>query len=60
MTRFLSALVAATILLASGVAVLAGPLHDAAGAGNVEQIQELIAAGADIDERAGRRGTPLM
>ena len=60
MTQFLSALVAATILLGSGIPVFAGPLHDAAAAGNVEQIQELIAAGADIDERAGRRGTPLM
>ncbi len=60
MTQFLSALVATTILLGGGIPVFAGPLHDAAAAGNVEQIQELIAAGADIDERAGRRGTPLM
>ncbi len=54
MTRFISALVATTILLGSVIPVFAGPLHDAAAAGNVEQIQELIAVPtAQTDIRSG-------
>ncbi len=59
MTRFPSALVAATILLASGAAVLAGPLHDAAKKGNIEQVEQLIADGADVNQQDRRTGTAL-
>ncbi len=59
MTRFLSALVSETILLTSGVAVLAGPLHDAAKKGNIEQVEQLIAKGADVNQQDRRAGTAL-
>jgi ankyrin repeat protein len=39
---------------------IAGPLHDAAQAGDVEEVRELVAQGADVDERDVRGETPLI
>ena len=48
-----------SIRLASGVAGLAGPLHDAAKKGNIEQVKQLIAEGADVNQHDRRTGTAL-
>jgi ankyrin repeat protein len=40
--------------------VIAGPLHDAAQAGDVGKVQELIAAGSDINEGDQSHETPLI
>jgi ankyrin repeat protein len=44
-----------SILLATGLANIASasPLHDAAKAGDLARIEQLLAQGADINERAG-------
>lgn len=39
---------------------IAGPLHDAAQAGEVEKVRGLLAAGADVNERDARGETPLI
>jgi uncharacterized protein len=39
---------------------LAGPLHDAAQAGDVEKVRELLTQGVDVDERDARGETPLI
>lgn len=38
---------------------LAGPIHEAAKAGDAEQVEQLIAGGAEVDERDQARMTPL-
>ena len=37
----------------------AGPLHDAAKKGNIEQVEQLIAEGADVNQQDRRTGTAL-
>ncbi len=56
MTRFLSALVAAAALLAGGLPALAGPLHEAVETGDIDQVKQAIAEGADVNQEdiAGR------
>ena len=56
MTRFLSALVAAAALLAGGLPALAGPLHEAAETGDIDQVKQAIVEGADVTQAdiAGR------
>ena len=46
--------------LASSATALAGPLHDAASAGDVGQVAALLSQGADIDARSERGETPLI
>jgi ankyrin repeat protein len=53
-----SSLVALALVLAASVAA-AGPLHDAAGAGDVEEVRRLISEGSDIDEVDRLAGMPL-
>ncbi len=50
MTRLLSALVAAAALLAGGLPALAGPLHEAVETGDIDQVKQAIAEGADVDQ----------
>ncbi len=40
--------------------VSAGPIHDAAGSGDVDHIKQLIDQGANIEERDETRETPLF
>ena len=47
-------------LMAATGAALAGPLHDAARAGDEIAIQKLLDAGADINERDESGATPLI
>src|SRR4051812_2852802 len=54
---FLAAL-AAVALLALPPLAFAGPLHDAANKGDVGQIRQLVATGADLGERDAF-GTPF-
>jgi ankyrin repeat protein len=43
-----------------GTAILAGPLHDASQEGNVQEVQRLIASGADVNAKDESGGyTPL-
>jgi ankyrin repeat protein len=50
------------ISLASAVSALAGPLHDAAAAGDISTVRSLIAEDVDVNEpKPGKSGeTPLM
>ncbi len=50
MTRFLSAIVAAAALLAGGLPALAGPLHEAVETGDIDQVKQAIAEGADVNQ----------
>jgi cytochrome c len=50
--------VAIALTVAAG-SVQAGPLHDAAGAGDVGEIRRLISEGADVDEIDWDGGMPL-
>ena len=43
-----------------GHAAQAGPLHDAVRAGDLDQVNALIAAGAAADDRDLRQETPLI
>lgn len=56
-----------SLLLASALALLvlrtpawAGELHDAAGAGNVEELKRLLDTGLSLEERDGTKETPLI
>ena len=59
MTRFQSALVAAAALLAGGLPALAGPLHEAVKTGDIDQVKQAIAEGADVNQGDFAFGTPL-
>jgi mannose-6-phosphate isomerase-like protein (cupin superfamily) len=59
MTRFLSALVAAAALLAGGLPALAGPLHEAAETGDIDQVKQAIAEGADVNQADYASRLPL-
>ncbi len=52
-------LLAISLLVASPVA-LAGDLHDAARAGDLDRVQKLAVQGADVNARAVKDETPLM
>jgi len=52
--------VALIVFLAGSTYASAGPLHDAASAGDVEQVGTLLDQGADIDARSERGETPLI
>jgi tetratricopeptide (TPR) repeat protein len=54
----LTAIFIATILLAAQ-AVQAGPLHDAAYAGNLQKVKQLLSQGADVNARDKYKRTPL-
>ncbi len=56
MGRFL--LFALAPVFAAGL-LHAGPIHDAAGAGNAEEVRRLIAEGSDVNEFDRVTGTPL-
>ena len=60
MTRFLSALVAATALLTGGPPALAGPLHEAVETGNIDQVKQAIAEGADVNQEDSASRSPLF
>ena len=45
--------------IAAGMAI-AGPLHDAAREGDADRISQLLAQGADVNNRDENRETPLM
>ncbi len=53
--------VAAAVLLflLHAFAAPADPIHEAAGAGKVEELRRLIAAGTDVNARTAGGGTPL-
>jgi ankyrin repeat protein len=51
--------IALILLSASSMAASAGPLHDAARAGDVAQVGALIGEGAAIDAQSARGETPL-
>ena len=53
---------AIVLALVIGIApsVLAGPLHDAAGKGDLATVETLLAEGAKIDERGTNGETPLI
>jgi len=38
---------------------MADPVHDAAGAGKVEALRQLLAGGADVDGKSDTASTPL-
>jgi len=46
--------------LAGSISASAGPLHDAASAGDVEQVRALLGQVPDIDARSERGETPLI
>jgi ankyrin repeat protein len=52
--------VAVIVLLAGSTFASAGPLHDAASAGDVEEVGLLLSQGADIDARSDKGETPLI
>ena len=52
-------LVLVCLLLASSI-TQAGNIHDAARAGDLEQLQKMVVQGADVNEKAVRDETPLM
>ena len=57
-----STVMAAVLLVSTTVAlspVLAGPIHDAAKADDAAQVDRLIAAGADVDEKDIAQKTAL-
>lgn len=58
-TRVLVPFLVSGFALVHGWAI-AGPLHDAAHAGDVEKVRELLTQGADVDERDERGETPLI
>ncbi len=60
MTRFLSALVAAAALLAGGLPASAGPLHEAAETGDIDQVKQAIAEGADVNQADHASRLPLF
>jgi ankyrin repeat protein len=47
-------------LLSVSSAIYAGPIHDAARAGDLEQVQQLVVKGVDVNARAVRDETALM
>ncbi len=49
----------AVLWLAGGAAATAGPLHDAAAAGDIDAVKRLIEAGADVNEQDRFGFTPL-
>ena len=59
MTRFLSSLVAAAALLAGGLPALAGPLHEAVETGDIDQVKQAIAEGADVNQADYASRLPL-
>ncbi len=60
MTRFLSALVAAAALLAGGLPALAEPLHEAVETGDIDQVKQAIAEGADVNQADYASRLPLF
>jgi ankyrin repeat protein len=46
--------------LASSISASAGPLHDAASAGDVEKVGVVLGPGVDVDARSDRGETPLI
>jgi ankyrin repeat protein len=57
MIGFIAAL---ALIFGGNTLVVAGPLHDAAREGNLEQVRGLIGQGADMDARAKNGETPLV
>lgn len=57
--RGYSAAIAAVVIMATAPA-LAGPLHDAARSGDLEQVRKLIDSGAHIEDRDKTQETPLI
>jgi ankyrin repeat protein len=57
--RIVAGLAFACVASSGGVA-LAGPVHDAARAGDGDLLHELLAGGASIDERDDSGATPLI
>jgi len=53
------AVAAALLFSVSAAAALADPIHEAAGAGKIEELRRMIAAGTDVDARTAGGGTPL-
>ncbi len=47
------------ILIASVSHAFAGPLHDAVKEGDIEEVKQLIASGADVNQNQRSLGTPL-
>lgn len=50
----------AVSLLVASPSVLAGDLHDAARAGDLDRVQKLVVQGAEVNARAVKDETPLM
>ena len=50
---------AAAFLLCAGAAA-AGPLHDAARSGDIDQLRQLLDAGGNLEDRDGTKETPLI
>jgi uncharacterized protein len=49
-----------TLVIGIAPSVLAGPLHDAAGKGDLATVETLLAEGAKLDERGTNGETPLI
>jgi len=53
-------LVSVAAILVNIAPANAGPLHDAARSGDLTQLKQLLASGAEIEERDGTEETPLI
>ncbi len=58
-TRFLSAIVTAAAVLAGGLPALAGSLHEAVETGDIDQVKQAIAGGADVNQADYASRLPL-
>jgi len=50
----------AAAVVSAAAPALAGPLHDAARAGNLDEVRQLLDSGANIEDRDKTRETPLI